>query len=88
MPAFESHWYDLSNKKKLFWILQCLGWGSLVVLGTARKLLLAGRCLRKLMRGPEGGEKGVVRDHEVKIEHSEALIYLSMTKRMLSRIAA
>jgi hypothetical protein len=28
---------------------------------TARKLLLAGRCLRKLMRGPEGGEKGVVR---------------------------
>jgi hypothetical protein len=27
---------------------------------TARKLLLAGRCLRKLMRGPEGGEKGVV----------------------------
>jgi hypothetical protein len=25
---------------------------------------------------------------EVKIEHSEALIYLSMTKRMLARIAA
>ena len=30
----------------------------------------------------------LIRDHEVKIEHSEALIYLSMTKRMLSRIAA
>jgi transposase len=30
----------------------------------------------------------LIRDHEVKIEHSEALIYLSMTKRMLARIAA
>jgi putative transposase len=30
----------------------------------------------------------LVRDYEVKTEHSEALIYLSMTKRMLARIAA
>jgi transposase len=30
----------------------------------------------------------LIRDHEVRIEHSEALIYLSMTKRMLARIAA
>ena len=29
----------------------------------------------------------LVRDHEVKIEHSEAMIYLSMSKRMLARIA-
>ena len=29
----------------------------------------------------------LVRDYEVKIEHSEALIYLSMTQRMLARIA-
>ena len=29
----------------------------------------------------------LIRDHEVKIEHSESLIYLSMTKRMLARIA-
>ncbi len=29
----------------------------------------------------------LVRDYEVKIEHSEAMIYLSMTKRMLARIA-
>ena len=29
----------------------------------------------------------LIRDHEVKIEHSEAFIYLSMTKRMLARIA-
>jgi len=30
----------------------------------------------------------LIRDHEVRIDHSEALIYLSMTKRMLARIAA
>ena len=30
----------------------------------------------------------LIRDHEVRIEHSEALIYLSMTRRMLARIAA
>jgi transposase len=30
----------------------------------------------------------LVRDYEVKIEHSEAMIYLSMTKRMLARIAS
>jgi putative transposase len=29
----------------------------------------------------------LVRDYEVKIEHSEALIYVSMTRRMLARIA-
>jgi len=29
----------------------------------------------------------LVRDYEVRIDHSEALIYLSMTKRMLARIA-
>jgi len=29
----------------------------------------------------------LVRDYEVKIEHSEAMIYLSMSKRMLARIA-
>jgi transposase len=29
----------------------------------------------------------LVRDYEVKIEHSESMIYLSMTKRMLARIA-
>ena len=28
----------------------------------------------------------LVRDYEVKIEHSEAVIYLSMSKRMLARI--
>ncbi len=28
-----------------------------------------------------------IRDHEVRIEHSEAMIYLSMSKRMLARIA-
>ena len=28
----------------------------------------------------------LIRDYEAKIEHSEALIYLSMTKRMLARI--
>ena len=28
----------------------------------------------------------LVRDYEVKIEHSEAMIYLSMSKRMLARI--
>ena len=27
----------------------------------------------------------LIRDHEVLIDHSEALIYLSMTKRMLAR---
>ena len=27
----------------------------------------------------------LIRDHEVKIEHSEAMIYLSMSKRMLAR---
>lgn len=32
MPAFESHWYDLSNKKKLFWILQLVGWGVVILL--------------------------------------------------------
>jgi hypothetical protein len=30
----------------------------------------------------------LMRDHEVRIEHSEALIYRSMTKRMLAKIAA
>ena len=30
----------------------------------------------------------LIRDHEVKIDHSEALIYISMAKRMLARIAA
>lgn len=29
----------------------------------------------------------LVRDYEVKIDHSESMIYLSMTKRMLNRIA-
>ena len=29
----------------------------------------------------------LVRDYELKIEHSEAMIYLSMSKRMLARIA-
>ncbi|NQX01260.1 histidine kinase [bacterium] len=33
MPAFESHWYDVTNKKRLFWILQLVGWGSLILLG-------------------------------------------------------
>lgn len=28
----------------------------------------------------------LVRDYEVKVEHSEAMIYLSMSKRMLARI--
>ena len=31
--------------------------------------------------------KRLVRDYEVKMEHSEAMIYLSMSKRMLARIA-
>jgi transposase len=30
----------------------------------------------------------LVRDYEVKMEHSEALIYLSMTRRMLTKVAA
>ena len=30
----------------------------------------------------------LIRDQEVKIEHSEAMIYLSMSKRMLARIAS
>ena len=30
----------------------------------------------------------LIRDHEVKIEHSTSLIYLSMAKRMLATIAA
>jgi transposase len=30
----------------------------------------------------------LIRDHEVRIDHSEALIYLSMTKRMLAKIAS
>lgn len=30
----------------------------------------------------------MMRDHEVEIDHSEALIYLSMTKRMLAKIVA
>jgi len=30
----------------------------------------------------------LIRDHEVKIEHSTALIYLSMAKRMLATVAA
>jgi transposase len=29
----------------------------------------------------------LARDYEVKIDHSEAMIYLSMSKRMLARIA-
>ncbi|NQX02884.1 hypothetical protein HQ447_19680 [bacterium] len=33
MPAFKSNWYDTSNKKKLFWILQLSGWGALILLG-------------------------------------------------------
>ena len=32
MPAFESNWYDDTNKKKLFWILQVSGWTSLALL--------------------------------------------------------
>lgn len=32
MPAFESNWYDDTNKKKLFWILQLSGWTSLALL--------------------------------------------------------
>jgi hypothetical protein len=28
-----------------------------------------------------------VRDYEVKIEHSESMIYLSMARRMLAKIA-
>jgi len=32
MPAFESNWYDVTNKKKLFWILQLSGWAGLVLL--------------------------------------------------------
>ena len=30
----------------------------------------------------------LIRDHEVRISHSKALIYLSMTKRMLARLVA
>lgn len=30
----------------------------------------------------------LIRDHEVKIEHSTALIYLSMARRMLATVAA
>jgi hypothetical protein len=30
----------------------------------------------------------LIRDHEVKIDHSTALIYLSMVKRMLATVAA
>ena len=30
----------------------------------------------------------LVRDYEVRMDHSEAMIYLSMSKRMLARIAA
>jgi transposase len=30
----------------------------------------------------------LIRDHEVKIEHSESMIYLSMIKRMLARISS
>jgi putative transposase len=30
----------------------------------------------------------LIRDYEVKMEHSEALIYLSMTRRMLTKVAA
>ncbi len=33
MTAFESSWYDITNKRKLFWILQIVGWGSLILLG-------------------------------------------------------
>lgn len=45
MPAFESNWYDVTNKKKLFWILQLCGWSGLVLLavnvlhGDARAVL-------------------------------------------------
>jgi hypothetical protein len=44
MPAFESNWYDVTNKKKLFWILQLIGWGVVIlvavnVLGQAAKVL-------------------------------------------------
>ena len=44
MPAFESNWYDVTNKKKLFWILQLSGWGVVIlvavnVLGQAARVL-------------------------------------------------
>jgi hypothetical protein len=31
MTALESHWYDVTNKKRLFWILQFVGWGVVIV---------------------------------------------------------
>lgn len=37
MPGFETHWFDASNKKRLFWILQSLGWG--MVAGVACAVL-------------------------------------------------
>ena len=44
MAAFESNWYDVTNKKKLFWILQLSGWGVVIlvavnVLGQDAKVL-------------------------------------------------
>ena len=33
MTALESQWYDVTNKKNLFWILQFVGWGSFILLG-------------------------------------------------------
>ena len=31
MAAFESHWYDVSNKRSLFWTLQLIGWSAVMV---------------------------------------------------------
>ena len=31
MATFESHWYDVSNKRSLFWTLQLIGWSAVMV---------------------------------------------------------
>jgi hypothetical protein len=31
MATFESHWYDVSNKRKWFWTLQLIGWTAVMV---------------------------------------------------------
>ena len=31
MTALESQWYDVTNKKNLFWILQFVGWGVVIL---------------------------------------------------------
>jgi len=31
MATFESHWYDVSNKRSLFWTLQLIGWSAFMV---------------------------------------------------------